>query len=111
MLYALYAISYVDNEVCHIFLILLSVLLFRVNFKNLLDRYEGWLSGCYIGIKLTVLVVTILNSFDAANYIISISAFLFAIISIVVGFKVAIKAFRVYGLFLSMLGIIKINHD
>ena len=78
------------------------------NTKNLLTKLKGVVPGFYIGIKLTLLVIVILNSFDAVNYMISISLFLFAIISIVIGFKFAIKAFRLYGLLLSMISIVKL---
>ena len=65
-------------------------------------------AGIYIGVKLTVLLVTILCSYEAADYVISISAFLFAIISIVMGFKFYVKSFRIYGLFLSMFSVAKL---
>lgn len=108
MLYVLYAITDVQNEVCHCMLILLAIVLFMINSKNIISRWEGLLPGIYIGIKLTVLVVTVLYSFDAVNYVISVSAFLLAIISIVVGFRLRIKSFRIYGLILSMLSVIKL---
>lgn len=108
MLYVLSAITEVQNEVCHCILILLAIVLFVANSKNLIATQKGLPAGIYIGIKLTVLVVTVLHSFEAANYVISISAFLFAIASIVVGFKFNIKAFRIYGLILSMLSVIKL---
>lgn len=53
-------------------------------------------------------MLAILSSFDAANYVLSIASFLFAIASIVIGFKFNYKALRVYGLVLSMLSTIKL---
>lgn len=108
MAWNLSAIMEVDNQVCHCVLILLAILLFVANTKNLIAKKEGLVSGIYIGIKLTVLLITILSSFDAANYVISVSSFLFAIVSIVVGFRLHLKAFRIYGLILSMLSVIKL---
>ena len=108
MAYSLYAIMDTDNEICHCILILLAVLIFMVNTRNLLAQNKGLLPGIYIGIKLTVLIVTILSSFDAANYVISISAFLFAIVSIVVGFRFYFKSLRIYGLILSLLSVAKL---
>lgn len=104
----LQAIADVENIVCHVILILVAILLFVANTKNLLTELKGVVPGFYIGIKLTLLVIVILNSFDAVNYMISISLFLFAILSIVIGFKFAIKAFRLYGLILSMISIVKL---
>ncbi|MDE7422214.1 MAG: DUF2339 domain-containing protein, partial [Lachnospiraceae bacterium] len=108
MAWNLSAIMEVANQVCHCVLILLAILLFVANTKNLIAKKEGLASGIYIGIKFTVLLVTILSSFDAANYVISVSSFLFAIVSIVVGFRLHLRAFRIYGLILSMLSVIKL---
>ena len=108
MAYGLRAIMFTDNDICHFILILLAVAIFMVNTKNLLTQYKGMWPGIYIGIKLTVLIITILSSIDAANYVISVSTFLFAIISIVVGFKYCYKSFRIYGLFLSLISVAKL---
>lgn len=108
MAYSLFAITDTNNEICHYILILLAILIFMVNTKNLLEHNKGLLPGIYIGIKLTVLIITILSSFDAANYVISISVFLFAILSIVVGFRFYFKSFRIYGLILSLLSVAKL---
>lgn len=108
MAYGLRAIMFTNNNICHFILILFSVAIFMVNTKNLLTQYKGMWPGIYIGIKLTVLIITILSSIDAANYVISVSTFLFAIISIVVGFKYCYKSFRIYGLFLSLISVAKL---
>ena len=83
-------------------------MIFMVNSKNLIEQYKTLWSGIYVGAKLTVLLITILCSYEAANYVISISAFLFAIISIVLGFRFYVKSFRLYGLFLSMFSVAKL---
>lgn len=108
MVYSLYVIMNTDNDICHFILVLLAVVLFMVNTKNLLQRYKGMWPGIYIGIKLTVLIITILSSYDTVNYVISISIFLFAIISIIIGFKFYFKSCRIYGLFLSMISVAKL---
>ncbi len=108
MVYSLYVLADTKNEVCHFILVLLAMIIFLVNTKNLLKRHQGMWPGIYIGIKLTVLIVTILSSYDTANYVISISAFLFAIVSIVVGFRFVFKSFRIYGLVLSLLSVAKL---
>lgn len=108
MAYSLYALLDTEQVICHFILVLLAVVLFLVNTKNLLERYQGMWSGIYIGIKLTVLIVTVLSSYDAANYVISISAFLFAIVSIVIGFRFVFKSFRIYGLILSLISVAKL---
>lgn len=108
MAYSLYAISDTDNAVCHFILVLIAVVIFLVNTKNLLERHQGMWPGIYIGIKLTVLIVTILSSYDTANYVISVSAFLFAIVSIIIGFKFVFKSFRIYGLVLSLISVAKL---
>ena len=84
------------------------MILFMANTKNLLERHKGMWPGIYIGIKLTVLVITILSSYDTVNYVISISVFVFAIISIIIGFKFNFKSFRIYGLILSLISVAKL---
>ena len=108
MVTSLYKVMAVDNEICHFILVLLAILIFMVNTKSLVEQYKTMWSGIYVGVKLTILIVTILCSYEAANYVISISAFLFAIISIVLGFRFYVKSFRIYGLFLSMLSVAKL---
>ena len=86
--------------------ILITVLLFLINSKNLLPKYK--LAGYYISFKYTILMINILGSFHAENYIISICLLLFAIASIVAGFYKDAASFRLYGLILSMISVIKL---
>lgn len=92
----------------HFVVILFTLLTFTVNAKNLLDKREhvGW--GIYVGIKYTILIVNVLNSFDAVNYVISITCFVFAILSIVIGFWKKYSSLRVFGLALSMISTFKL---
>ncbi|MDE6661726.1 MAG: DUF2339 domain-containing protein [Lachnospiraceae bacterium] len=86
--------------------ILLTILLFLINSKRILQKTEH--SGYYVMFKYTVLMFCILDSYDVINYAISICLLLFAIISIVIGFYKSNKSFRLYGLILSMVSIFKL---
>lgn len=86
--------------------ILITVLLFLVNSKRLLPKHK--LAGYYIAFKYTVLMLNILGSFDVESYYISICLLLFAIASIVAGFYKDTTSFRMYGLILSMISVIKL---
>ena len=86
--------------------ILITILLFMINSKRLLQK--NIYAGYYVMFKYTVLMFCILNSYDVINYLISICLLLFAIISIVIGFYKDTKSFRLYGLLLSMVSIFKL---
>lgn len=86
--------------------ILITVLLFLVNSKRLLPKHR--LAGYYIAFKYTILMLNILGSFNVENYFISICLLLFAIASIVAGFYRDTASFRMYGLILSMISVIKL---
>ena len=86
--------------------ILITVLLFLINSKRLLPKHK--LAGYYVALKYTILMISILGSFHAENYIISICLLLFAIASIVAGFYKDTPSFRLYGLILSMISVIKL---
>lgn len=94
------------QSVWQIPVILITVLLFLTNSKRLLQKYSY--AGYYVMFKYTVLLFCILNSYDVINYLISIGLLLFAILSIVIGFYKDTKAFRLYGLLLSMISIFKL---
>ena len=53
-------------------------------------------------------MISILSSFHVENYVVSICLLLFAIMSIVAGFYINTASFRLYGLILSMISIIKL---
>ena len=104
-------IELLENDlgaVAHFVVIVFALLTFTVNAKNLLDKREhaGW--GIYVGIKYTILLVNILNSFEAVNYVISITCFVFAILTIVIGFWKKYSSLRVFGLALSMISTFKL---
>lgn len=86
--------------------ILITVLLFVINSKELLQKNKN--VGYYIAFKYTMLMVSILGTFDVVNYAVSICLLIFAVVSIVVGFYKDNTAFRLYGLILSMISVIKL---
>lgn len=86
--------------------ILITVLLFVINSKELLQKHKN--IGYYIALKYTVLMVSILGAFDVVNYAVSICLLIFAVVSIVAGFYKDNAAFRLYGLILSMISVIKL---
>ncbi len=87
-------------------LILVTVLLFIVNSRRLLLKDAR--AGYYVALKYTILMVCILDSYETVSYLISISLLVFAILSIIVGFYKDTVTFRLYGLVLSMISVIKL---
>ena len=86
--------------------ILITVLLFLINSKRLLPKHK--FAGYYVALKYTILMINILGSFYVESYIISICLLLFAIVSIVAGFYMDTASFRLYGLILSMISVVKL---
>lgn len=108
MIAGLIGISDGNNDFWHVLVILVTIVVFMVNAKNLLDNRNNLFGGIYVGFKFTTLMITILSSFDAVNYVISIACFIMAIISIIVGFRFQYKALRLFGLILSMISTFKL---
>lgn len=96
------------GEVLHLLVILATLAAFMVNAKNLLEKRENLFAGIYVGIKFTVLMITILESFDTVNYVVSIVCFILAIISIAIGFKAEYRSLRLFGLALSIISTFKL---
>lgn len=91
----------------HLAVIMVTLITFMVNSKNILDRYSNY-GGIYVGIKFTVLMAVILDSFHTVNYIVSVACLLLAIVNIVAGFWGKYKSLRIFGLVLSMVSIFKL---
>lgn len=89
----------------HIAAALFLTLTFLFNIKDVAKLRYGRL---YIGIKLLVLMLILLDTFRAANYFVSICCFAFACISIFVGFKIQFKPVRLFGLVLSCIAAAKL---
>ncbi len=92
----------------HVIWIIVTLVTFLVNSKNYLDKRDNMVAGVYIGVKFVIFLIVVLNSFEAVNYVISISCLLFAIASIIIGFMGDYKALRMFGLVLSMISIFKL---
>ncbi|MBP3351875.1 MAG: DUF2339 domain-containing protein [Lachnospiraceae bacterium] len=97
-----------SSSLRHIVWIIVTLITFLVNSKNYLDKRENMAAGVYVGVKFVVFMNVVLNSFEAVNYVISISCLLFAILSIIIGFIGDYKALRIFGLVLSMISIFKL---
>jgi len=100
------------NEISDIFLqfliIIAAIATFMLNAKRLLDKRNNIFYGIYVGLKFVVLLYSILASFNAVNYLVSISFFIFAIICIMAGFRFDYKSLRIFGLVLSMISTFKL---
>lgn len=89
--------------------ILIAIALYSINIKNIFENFAQNLAGIYICLKYTILIFAILNSIDAANFIIDIVFFIIAIVCIIIGFYKNYKSFRYYGLVLSLTSVIKLT--
>ncbi len=107
MFYSLITLFTIEDEIMHFMVVLGAIGLFCINSVNILKKKYTGLS-VYVGIKLTILILAILGSYDAANYVMSISAFLIAIAFIIVGFVMDIKSLRIYGLVVSLICVVKL---
>ena len=96
-----------DYAVTHVLIVLVAILLFTINSFTLL-KSENVPKVIYVGLKFTILLICILASFDAVNYVISISVFIMAILLILLGFKLKLKSLRVYGLVTTMIFAVKL---
>ena len=97
------------SAVIHFINILVAFAAFMLKTKSTLEQKDGKLSlNLYVGVKFTLFLIVVLNSLDAANYIMSIGCLLLAILLILVGFKGDYKYLRIYGLGLTMLSIFKL---
>ena len=95
-----------DEALWKLPIILITLLLFVINSKEILPKHKY--AGYYIAFKYTVLMLCILGSYDVVDYMTSIFLLVFAIVSIVTGFYKDMIAFRMYGLILSMISIVKL---
>lgn len=94
--------------VLHITVVLVTLGIFMINSKNMLDKYSNSFGGAYVGVKLTVFMIVLLWAYETTNYVVSIACFLFAVVSIVIGFVAKYKSLRVYGLVLCMISVFKL---
>ena len=107
MIFGLYLITELSDPAMHFMAVLGTIGLFCINTTNILKKKNAVLS-VYLGLKFTILVMVILSSYDASNYVLSICAFIVAIIFIILGFVLDIKSLRIYGLVVSLICVIKL---
>lgn len=87
--------------------IAVAVAVYSNNVRRLLE-HKQFAVNIYVGIRYTVLVITMLKALDVVGIGVSIACLLVAICSIVAGFKIHKKALRIYGLILANICVIKL---
>lgn len=87
--------------------VLVSIGLYFMNAQKLLN-HRNMFVNMYVGFKFTVLLLVILSVLEVVSIVMSISCLVFAIVNIVIGFRLEKKALRVYGLVLANLSLIKL---
>lgn len=107
MLVTSYVIGQADGVV-HVLAVFVGIAVFMVNTHNILKKYKQMIAGIYVGGKSTILLIVILNSFDAEDYMISIVCLLAAVACIVLGFHFHYKSMRIYGLILTIISVVKL---
>ena len=106
----IYATSKIDTPgMCGILTTSIAVALYSINITNLFKNFNENLAGTYICLKYTILISTILNASDTANFIVDIIFFVIAITCIIIGFEQNYKSFRYYGLVLSLISVAKLT--
>ena len=108
MLLGLFLISETDEAFSHFTVIAVTLALFLLNARKQISGKKSSLWQIYAGIKFTVLLITILSSFNEAGSIMSICLFILAVLCIVCGFMMKAKYLRIYGLVLSMICVFKL---
>ena len=91
----------------HFLAVIVAIGLFMVNTLALLKE-KGAPRCIYVGIKFTVLLIAILHSYHAPNYVLSVASFILSIVFIVLGFALNAKSLRMYGLVVSMICVFKL---
>lgn len=88
---------------------LISLVLVCMNTTKLFEQELPEMPvGFYIGLKFSVWIYAILYRLEAASFVVSIVGILFAITCIVLGFVLKQKSFRLYGLIVSMISVVKL---
>lgn len=123
MLWSLPLMHVVSDSVCHILVIFVSLALFMVNTGRMMNMRQGQDrenasahmvyfgrtgTDIYIGCKFTIWMIVMLKSYGMSNYIVSIMCFVLAIVSVAAGFGIKRRVFRLYGLVLSLVSVVKL---
>lgn len=85
---------------------LLLVAFATISTKELMTKYKY--SGAYVMLKYTFLCLFFLRVAEVDTILFSVAFILFAIISIALGFIILNKGIRIYGLILSIIGVVKL---
>mgnify|MGYP003290773791 CR=1 FL=1 len=104
-------INYVDFPIIVRFLLVLTTLVQCVIGLRKISESHSEFFGYYVGIKFTIYINIILGSFIGGldiGYIYSIVCLLISIVSIILGFSKRIKSFRLYGLILAIISVLKL---
>lgn len=107
MFYSMVLVHEVEDIIWKMLIILFSTAIFFLNARKILER-KGSGSGIYLCLKTTILVLNIVSSFDASQYVYSILLLLLAISAVVLGFVLRYKSLRIYGLTLSLISVAKL---
>lgn len=100
---------YVKDGTLFIMILIMLCIAFVGIITLLKEQKDNQLLGLFTGLKLTITIWIICGSFKGFTSIMISSLFLIlAIAFILVGFRLLIKIFRVYGLGLSMVAVIKL---
>lgn len=92
-------------------ILILSVIgLYSINVTKLItkDNKHNTIFELYICFKFMVLLNLLGYTFEAEGFIMSILSIAYAVIWITIGFKSKIKSFRLYGLIVTMLYVVKL---
>ena len=94
----------------YVLLILITSALCSVGMQELLKEHpDSLLTGFFVGFKYTTFIYAIIRSthYDKGIFI-SISLLIIAIVFILLGFIYKLKSFRIYGLSLTMISVVKL---
>lgn len=94
----------------YLLLLLATLVLCFLGLKDFLQRYsKNFLTGLYIGIKITIYLTAVFHSTPVSNKILtSVLLLCIAVVAILCGFKLSIKSLRIYGLALTMISVVKL---
>lgn len=97
-----------ENIVTHIVVVLAALVPFTMNTARIMSKSDGMFPGIYTGIKFCTYILTVINSFNANDYVVDIVMIAAALCFIILGFKMEYKSLRVYGLVVTMISICKL---
>lgn len=105
----MYDTEILSEELTVTLIVILTLILSIMNVRRTLkSNLPQILTGFYICIKFTVLMIVVLNRLSITSFGLTLCTFLFAIACIVVGFVKKYKPFRLYGLTLTLLSVLKL---